>query len=152
MKINYLFFGMRRSGLHCIIHDIKKYTNIGEFYNDIYEKKYKKLIRKNRDYNEMFLFEDKLFNIDTQKNKTYKIIIIRDIFSNIVSRIKILNNIQKSNRTEKQKKNLFNCLKIDKSYFDLYFNYLNSKEHIIILYNKFINDDVYRKNIFLHLY
>lgn len=133
-------FGMKRSGLHCIINDILDYFTNYSFINDYTFSKYNKYIR-NKEINKIILYEDKLFDIND--TNSINIIIVRDIEENITSRIH---------------KNKHWC-RITKEYVETYSNILseslnntnNIKNKIIINYNKFISDNNYRKNIFIKL-
>jgi len=85
----YIVYGMRRSGLHCICFDIIKTHKLNhidndiEFINDTDYDNYKKSVKNNK----MFLFEDKFYKYEPLlKIKT--VIIIRDIYDVIISRTK----------------------------------------------------------------
>lgn len=85
-----IVYGTRRSGLHCICFDIIQTAKLNhketiEFVNDTDYKTYSTSTVSNK----MFLFEDKFYtNIDELKNKK-TIIIIRDVYDNIISRSKV---------------------------------------------------------------
>jgi len=85
----YIVYGMRRSGLHCICFDIIKTHKLNhidndiEFINDTDYNNYKKSVKNNK----MFLFEDKFYK-DEPLLKIKTVIIIRDIYDVIISRTK----------------------------------------------------------------
>jgi len=142
-------FGMRRSGLHCIIYDILDHLENIEFINNTRLKFYP------QDYaNKMFLFEDQLFNIN---NNAYNIIIIRDVFDNIVSRLKKLSTFQGNNSYALRGKGRYSIdnIQMRMKFIDVYCNILqeslnitnNISNKIIINYDKYISDKKYRINI-----
>ena len=155
----FFVYGMRRSGLHCVCLDIIQTYQLNnndnndiQFINntnyDNYEKIY--LDNKNNIHNKMFLFEDKFYyNFDSLKNNnenTKTIIIIRDIYDNIISRIK--------------KNRIWSV--IDNNFITTYIdilreilgvtNYYKHDNKVIIDYNKYIDhlhNPEYRKQILL---
>ncbi len=145
MNSSIIVYGMRRSGLHCICFDIisaLKLNNIDiEFINDTDYNFYK----KTSIYNKMFLFEDKFYTntIDEFRDKK-TIIIIRDIYDNIISRLKV-------NQTPK----FAWWSEINHNYIGTYKNILKEilghtnhySNKAIINYNKYISDSNYRNNI-----
>lgn len=132
--------GMRRSGLHCIVNDIIVHYNFQNkikliFRNNIKLREYFYLPKKNS----VFLFEDQLNVLQTNINTQFNIIIIRDIYDNLTSRIK---------------KNA-NWARVDKSYLETMKNILkevlnitnNIPDKIIINYNLYISSNDYRISI-----
>ena len=137
----FIINGMRRSGLHCITDDIIRHYYIKnktslQLVNDTNINYFNKLQNKN---NKVFLFEDQLNLIKTNMQTQYNIIIIRDIYDNLISRIK--------------KKASWS--RVDKNYFGVMKNILreilsitnNIPNKIIINYDKFISNNDYRCSI-----
>ena len=141
MKTIINIYGMRRSGLHCITFDIisnfnKEYKCELKFHNDVQYKN-----TKIGSKSSVFLFEDQLIykkkeHIDYNE---YNVIILRDIYENVTSRIK--KNMGWSLINEKYMNTMKSILKE----FNNTGNIIPNK--ILINYNKYISDDVYRKNI-----
>lgn len=143
MSNSIIVYGMRRSGLHCICFDILaslRLNNIHiEFINDTDYKSYQNTSRDNR----MFLFEDK-FYVDKEELNNKTIIIIRDIYDNIISRLKV-------NQTPK----FVWWSEINHSYINVYINILKEAlgytnyypNKVIINYNDYISNNNYRNNI-----
>jgi hypothetical protein len=141
MKTIINIYGMRRSGLHCITFDIisnfnKEYKCELKFHNDVQYKN-----TKIGSKSSVFLFEDQLIykkkeHIDYNE---YNVIILRDIYENVTSRIK--KNMGWSLINEKY----INTIKSILKEFNNTGNIIPNK--ILINYNKYVSDNVYRKNI-----
>lgn len=137
----FIINGMRRSGLHCIADDIIRHYYIKnktslEFVNNTDINYFNKLQNKN---NKVFLFEDQLNLIKTNMQTQYNIIIIRDIYDNLISRIK--------------KKTWWS--KVNENYLEVMKNILreilsitnNIPNKIIIDYDRYILNNDYRCSI-----
>jgi hypothetical protein len=130
-------FGMRRSGLHCIVDDIIKHWNKENncnlvFYNDAITTNYTPIS------NSVFLFEDQI-NYITTNYKEYNVIIIRDIYDNIISRI------GKNKKWSQVNRRYIKTIKtIIKEFLEIENNIPNK---ILINYNKYILDTDYRNDI-----
>jgi len=97
---NIHIFGMRRSRLHFICDMVEKHYKNHKFYNNfgggpilnngkegyLLEEKVNNLYKNLIDCNNIILFEDKLFKMNSC-NKTITLLIIRDIYDLIISRI-----------------------------------------------------------------
>lgn len=136
----FLFFGMRRSGLHCTTFDILQNFKLNNnkiiiLNNDTNYLEFKNTKKENN----AFIFEDKIFPVTVKIKKQYNIIIIRDIFDNIISRI------------HKNKE----WSVIDNHYFKTFKNILkealnltnNIENKIIINYENYFSDSNYREII-----
>lgn len=133
-----LIFGMRRSGLHCITNDIQvNFSNNHKekinFLNDVIVRRF---VRKKHKKNCIFLFEDKLIQYQTKIDLQYKVLIIRDIYDNIISRIK-------KGKGWCRIDDLF--LSTTKKILKLFLE--NNVEYVLINYDKYISDNNYRSNI-----
>lgn len=149
---NIHIFGMRRSRSHLICNAVQKHYKNHKFYNNfgdgtilnngkegyLLEEKVNNLYKKLIDCNNIILFEDKLFKMNSC-NKTITLLIIRDIYDLIISRIykntkwSIINEIF----IDTYKKLLKEVLNIDN----------NIKNKIVIDTDKFIKDTKYRNNL-----
>ena len=81
--------GMRRSGLHCIVNDIIYHYNYNnniklQYRNDVSLDDYNRFPKNNT----VFMFEDQLNILQSKMDTQFNIIIIRDIYNNLTSRIK----------------------------------------------------------------
>ena len=144
-------FGMRRSRLHLISDVIKNKYNTYKFYNNFGDgpimnngkegellkdsiiNMYKKNIK-----DVIILFEDKLYSIEND-NKILNIIIIRDIYDVIISRIHKNEKWSEINQVfiNTHKKILKEVLNIDN----------NIKNKLVVDTDKFISDKTYRDNL-----
>lgn len=140
-KVFINLWGMRRSGLHCITNDLLyhygKENNIDlTYYND---HRTKEFVYNLHNYgNSVFLYEDKLKYL-TSPYKEFNVIIIRDVYNNIISRFGI--NIIDTNSLD----NYVNVLsKIIKEFLNIE-KYI--PKGILINYDRYIKDQDYRNKI-----
>ena len=139
--VTFSIYGMRRSGLHCIAYDItynyscdKKIGLI--FINDIQD--HNKIAHRNGC---VLLFEDNLKYVKSDIKIEYNILIIRDIYDNIISRI----GTGGSSSWAKIDQNYLDTLKYILSEFLNISNTVPNK--ILINYNKYIFNTGYRYDI-----
>lgn len=144
MSNSIIVYGMRRSGLHCICFDILaslRLNNIHiEFINDTDYKSYQNTSQDNK----MFLFEDKFYTDKEELKNKKTIIIIRDIYDNITSRLK-------TNQTPK----FAWWSEINHTYISAYKNILKEAlgytdhypDKVVINYNDYISNNSYRNKI-----
>tara|TARA_A100001015_G_C14771147_1_gene625295 strand:- start:202 stop:849 length:648 start_codon:yes stop_codon:yes gene_type:complete len=138
--ICFIINGMRRSGLHCIVNDIILHYNFQNkinllFKNDVNLIKYNNLPKNHS----VFLFEDQLNVVQNKMRTQFNIIIIRDIYDNIISRIKKSAGWSKVNKS---------YLKIMKKILKEILGITNTiPDKIIINYNLYISNHDYRISI-----
>ena len=143
-------FGMRRSRLHLITGCIKNKLNY-DFINDIgggadqgdliYEKVFSEYSKIKNKEKKIILFEDKFYKLNENENKK-NIIIIRDFYDLLISRVKCMSDGKNFANIGEQffitfKKILREILNKDN----------NMKNKTIIDTDKFISDENYRENI-----
>lgn len=140
--IVFLVYGMRRSGLHCIVYDIIDNYNI--------EHPNKLVLKNNISFltypvnNKVWLFEDKFKLLKSSMNKQIDIIIIRDIYNNMISRIHKSNKELHTNLYKIDNKYLTTYKAILKELLGITNNYPNK---IVIRYDLYIKDTNYRRSI-----
>tara|TARA_B100001094_G_C17860067_1_gene636960 strand:+ start:70 stop:726 length:657 start_codon:yes stop_codon:yes gene_type:complete len=150
-------FGMRRSRLHLITLCLKNKLNY-DYINDIgggpyspgnnnkdgdliYEKVFSEYSNIKNKEKKIILFEDKFYKLNENENKK-NIIIIRDFYDLLISRVKCMSDGKKYANIDEQffitfKKILREVLNKDN----------NMKNKTIIDTDKFISDENYRENI-----
>jgi len=148
-------FGMRRSRLHLITECMKNKLNY-DFINNfggspinndnkegdlIYEKVFSEYSKIKNKEKKIILFEDKFYNLNQNENEK-NIIIIRDFYDLLISRVKCISDGK-------------TFANIDEQFFTTYKKILREilnkenimKNKIIIDTDKFISDENYRENI-----